>query len=78
VDLHADNNGKKNIHKELRSQLSADLGDYFSFQIHKSMDLHSGATSKRFAVVALLAGRRFEQFHIDVGFIDSVFAEFEL
>jgi len=77
VDLHADNISKKNVHKELQSQLSADLGDYFSFQIQKPVDLPVAAASKRFAVVSLLAGRRFEQFHIDVGFDDRVLGTYE-
>lgn len=78
MDLHAVDISKQNIHRELQSLLSVDLGDYFSFQIQKPVDLPATATSQRFAVVAFLDGRKFEQFHIDVGFDDHVLAQFEL
>jgi hypothetical protein len=51
-----------------------DLGDYFSFDIARTalLDDADVAGAVRFRVRASLAGRRFEEYVVDVGFSDAV------
>lgn len=51
-----------------------DLGDYFTFVIRRvhTADTAFAAASVRYHVTASLAGRRFEDIAVDVGFADAV------
>jgi len=63
----------KEIHGLLIKSSKIELGDYFTFQVNKpvsgSFDTIGGV---RFAVLSLIDGRVFEQFHIDVGVSDQL------
>lgn len=54
-----------------------DLDDFFSFAVTRTDDLDGADDFRaiRFHVTAELAGRVFDQFVVDVGFVDSVSAE---
>jgi len=62
------------IRDELQEAADRDLGDYFAFQIATPQRELQGAPGggARFPVTALLAGRTFAKFHLDVGFGDPV------
>ena len=55
---------------DLASVVAADPGDYFSFTARRTeaLDRLEAASAVRFLVQSQLAGRRFEQFHLDLGF----------
>jgi hypothetical protein len=61
------------IRDEMQTAADNDLNDYFVFQIGSQSAELQGAPEggARFPVNALLAGRTFARFHIDVGFGDS-------
>lgn len=68
-----------NIHGLLVKLSKADLEDFFSFQVNKpatsSIDVTGGI---RYNVISFLDGRRFEQFHIDIGVNDQLIESPEL
>jgi hypothetical protein len=56
----------------LRKAGSTDLGDWFLFEVAEPSSLSTGIGGTRYTVQALLDGRIFEQFHIDVGIGDPI------
>lgn len=64
----------RQVREELQSAADHDHGDYFLFQIGEPSSELQGAPDggARFPVNALLAGRSFAKFHLDVGFGDPV------
>ncbi|MBX3412560.1 MAG: nucleotidyl transferase AbiEii/AbiGii toxin family protein [Pirellulales bacterium] len=64
------------IRDELQEAAELDLGDYFVFQIAQPSSELQGAPDggARFPVTALLAGRTFAKFHLDIGFGDPISA----
>lgn len=56
-------------HELLSSAAMMDLGDWFSFEVERAVRIDHGdePPSSRYPVHALLDGRTFERFHIDVG-----------
>ena len=71
IDLWRPDGPDEALSDFLAAQL-VDLGDYFEFRIHPVARplLEDADAASRYQVVARLADRRFEDFHIDVGFID--------
>lgn len=67
----------RQVREELQSAADHDHGDYFLFQIGEPSSELQGAPDggARFPVNALLAGRSFAKFHLDVGFGDPVLSE---
>lgn len=71
----ADNEDRlERIRDELQAAADIDLGDYLHFRISASRTELAGAPQggARFPVQALMAGRLFGSFHIDVGIGDTV------
>lgn len=66
----------RGIREELQVAADRDLGDYFQFQIGEPSSELQGAPDggARFPVHAVLAGRTFAKFHVDVGFGDPLFS----
>jgi hypothetical protein len=64
------------IRDELQQAADHDLADYFVFQVAKPSSELQGAPDggARFPVTALLAGRVFAKFHLDIGFGDPLLA----
>lgn len=62
------------IREQLQQAADIDAGDYFEFRIEEARGELPGAPKGggRFSVEALLAGRRFAAFHVDLGFGDAV------
>lgn len=60
------------VREELQAAADVEPGDYFLFQIGESSSELQGAPDggARFPVHAILAGRTFAKFHLDVGFGD--------
>lgn len=58
----------------LRQAGSCDLGDWFQFQVGRSLPAATGAPlgGARFSVLCRLDGRQFERFHVDVGQGDAL------
>ncbi len=58
----------------LRAAASLDLGDWFELEVGEPAEAATGAPGHglRFPVRCLLDGRRFEDFHLDVGYGDPV------
>lgn len=67
-----DNEGLAN--RDFVAAQEVDVDDYFTFVIKKTdkLDATWGGTSVRYHVTASLAGRRFEQVIVDVGFADPL------
>jgi hypothetical protein len=67
----------RNVREELQTAADRDQGDYFVFQIGEPSSELQGAPDggARFPVNALLAGRSFAKFHLDVGFGDPMLTE---
>lgn len=65
------------VRDELQEAASRDLGDFFQFRIGEASTELQGAPlgGARFRVEAVVAGRRFGQFHVDVGIGDAVTGE---
>jgi predicted nucleotidyltransferase component of viral defense system len=57
----------------LNAATGVDLGDYFDFEVRRmpALDAAAGLHAVRYTVRADLAGRRFEQFPVDVAFSES-------
>ncbi|HKQ47597.1 MAG TPA: nucleotidyl transferase AbiEii/AbiGii toxin family protein [Phycisphaerae bacterium] len=68
------------IRDELQDAADADLGDFLEFRIGASCGELPGPPEggSRFPVEALLAGRNYGRFHIDVGFGDAVIGDPEI
>lgn len=64
----------RQVRDELQAAADVDLGEYFVFQIGKPTSELQGAPDggARFPVNAVLGGRSFARFHLDVGFGDPV------
>jgi hypothetical protein len=64
----------QHVRDELQAAADQDAGDYFVFQIGAPTSELQGAPDggARFSVNALLAGKSFAKFHLDVGFGDPV------
>lgn len=64
------------IRDEIQEAAEHDLGDFFVFQIGMPSSELQGAPDggARFPVTALLAGRTFAKFHLDIGFGDPISA----
>ena len=58
----------------LRNAANVDLGDWFEFEVARPIPVPDEGQpgSQRFTVQSLLDGRRFEEFHVDVGSGDPV------
>jgi hypothetical protein len=65
------------IRDELQAAADEETGDFFVFQIGEPKNELQGAPDggARFSVNALLAGRSFAKFHLDVGFGDPTLSE---
>ncbi|MEW5939751.1 MAG: nucleotidyl transferase AbiEii/AbiGii toxin family protein, partial [Chloroflexota bacterium] len=59
-----------NVHARLVEAASLPLKDWFGFQVEQPLPI--GQPSERFHVRALLDGRQFESFHVDVGVGDPM------
>ncbi|HEY42931.1 MAG TPA: nucleotidyl transferase AbiEii/AbiGii toxin family protein [Anaerolineae bacterium] len=66
-------------HAFLRNAGSLELGDWFQFEVATPHEDMEGDQKRilRFPVKALLDGRIFEEFHVDVGFDDPIFEPIE-
>jgi hypothetical protein len=64
----------RRVRDELQAAADTDLGDFFKFQIGEATSEVQGAPEggARFSVNAIVAGRTFAKFHIDVGFGDPM------
>lgn len=72
IDLLAQHITQEEVAETLLEMLHQDLGDHFEFYMERTNpDTNFGSTI-RFRVIARLAGRVFERFHIDVGFGDPI------
>ncbi len=61
------------LHATLVCAAQLDLGDWFGYLVQRPARLHNPeAGGVRFSVQALLDGRRFEMYHLDVGWGDPV------
>jgi hypothetical protein len=58
----------------LRAAVSLELGDWFEFEVGEPAEAATGAPGRgfRFPIRCLLDGRRFETFHLDVGYGDPI------
>ena len=64
---------KANVLSQLQRRAAVDLGDFFVFTVGQSLSALDAAPEggSRYPVIASLAGRRFTQFHLDVGIGDA-------
>jgi len=69
----------KESHAFLRNAGSLELGDWFHFEVARPSEDIEGDQERilRFPVRALLDGRTFEEFHVDVGFGDPIIEPIE-
>ena len=66
------------IHKSLQKAGFLDLGDWFRFEIPPlEIEVDEGKNVRRYSIKSLISGRTFEDFHIDVGVGDPIFANIE-
>ena len=72
IDLLALNIPPDQIQESLFEIIHRDLGDFFDFVVERSSQSFISGSVIRFKVTAKLAGRNFEQFHIDIGFGDPI------
>lgn len=72
VDLSVMDISVQDIENTFRNELEKDFGDFFEFIISKSDTIGVGENSVRFQVIARVAGRIFERFHVDVGYADPL------
>lgn len=65
--------------EHLNAATAVDLGDFFSFDVRRTpaLDAAAGFHAVRYTVRADLAGRRFEQFPVDVALSESSLSEVE-
>ena len=72
IDLLAQRITQEEIAETLLEMLHQDLGDPFEFYLKRANPDTNLGTAIRFRVIARLAGRVFERFHIDIGFGDPI------
>jgi hypothetical protein len=72
VDLLAVDISIQDIESTFRKALEKDLRDYFEFVVSKSSAIGAGENCVRFQVISRVAGRIFERFHADVGYMDPL------
>lgn len=75
IDLSVPSPGRiEQVREALQAAASRDLGDFFTFRKAAGSSELQGAPEggARFPVEALVAGRRFAQFHVDVGIGDAL------
>lgn len=72
VDLLVMDISVQDIENTFRNEMEKDLGDYFKFVISKSDTSGAGEHSVRFQAISRVAGRIFERFHVDVGYMDPL------
>ncbi len=65
--------GEEAATEHLNAATGVDLGDFFDFEVRRTpaLDAATGFHAVRYTVRADLAGRRFEQFPVDVAFSES-------
>jgi hypothetical protein len=70
----------RNVHQALVGAALSDLGDWFQFEVERpAAEIPEGPIGgARFQVRGLLDGRRFETFHIDVGWGDPLIEAAEI
>jgi hypothetical protein len=78
VDLFVMEISYPNIENVLRKELGQNLEDYFEFVISGSAVPGAGEQSLRFQVSSRVAGRVFEGFHVDIGYLDPLFEPIDL
>lgn len=77
IDLLAQQISKDQIAEAIVEEAQQDMGDYFIFSVERTdQDINLGSAI-RFRVLARVAGRVFERFHIDVGHGDPIVAPVE-
>jgi Nucleotidyl transferase AbiEii toxin, Type IV TA system len=71
---------KANVLSQLQSRAAIDLGDFFVFTVGQPLLALDAAPEggSRYPVIASLAGRRFTQFHLDVGVGDAAIPPTEI
>lgn len=75
IDLSVPSPGRiEQVREALQAAASQELDDFFTFRIAAESSELQGAPEggARFPVEALVAGRRFAQFHVDVGIGDAM------
>jgi hypothetical protein len=72
VDLLVMDKSVQDIENIFRKELEKDMGDFFEFVISKSGTVGADEHSVRFQVLSRVAGRIFERFHVDVGYMDPL------
>jgi hypothetical protein len=73
VDLLVMDISYQDIEYSLRQEMEHNLEDYFEFVISRSAAIGAGEKNLRFQVSSRVAGREFESFHVDVGYLDPLF-----
>lgn len=62
-----------NITRALREAISVEIGDWFAFEVNEpTQNVATTQGGLRHGIQALLDGRTFEQFHVDIGIGDAV------
>lgn len=78
IDLSVPSTGRiEQVREALQEAAGRDLGDFFTFRVATGSSELQGAPEggARFPVEALVAGKRFAQFHVDVGIGDALTGE---
>jgi predicted nucleotidyltransferase component of viral defense system len=72
IDLSRDDD-EASVTKDLAAAAAVDLDDFFSFRVRRTPALERVVDFRavRYTVISELAGRRFEQFPLDVGLVDA-------
>ncbi len=72
VDLLAQHISEDQIAEVLLDAIRQDMGDYFEFFVERTDQKLNLGSAIRFRVLARLAGRVFERFHVDIGRDDPI------
>jgi predicted nucleotidyltransferase component of viral defense system len=72
IDLARDDE-EAAVTRDLAAAAALDLGDFFSFRVHRTPALERAVDFRavRYSVLGELAGRLFEQFPLDVGLVEA-------
>src|SRR5262249_13318608 len=72
IDLARDDD-EAAVTRDLVTAAAFDLGDFFSFRVHRTPAFERTVdfSAVRYSVIGELAGRRFEQFPLDVGLVEA-------
>jgi len=72
IDLARDDD-EATVTRDLVAAAALDLGDFFAFRVRRvpAVEETIGIRAVRYAVISELAGRRFEQFPLDVGLAEA-------